>query len=211
MLLVGLALGQVCLYTILVLPGRVISIGPLRKFGTRIIASRAVRRIHLEPVCKLANDLTDFKGRMGGSNSVKVIALCEKDLGGSNEFGKYKLAMKAKNLLEAIKHCLAFVRSKGRVKGDFACEFSSRMESEGCTGRMDVNIVKLFEEVDISFLRVNKLLKDHGTARGLVWDLLRAVAGPSIGGGGRRDRAAAGDKVFGDGKDRVGVGLNLGH
>lgn len=211
MLLVGRALGQVCLYTILVLPGHVSSIGPLRKFGSCIIASRAVSRIHLEPVCKLANDLTGFKGGMGGSNSVEVVALREKDLGSSDEFGKYKLAVKVKNLLEAIKHCLAFVCRKGRVKGKLACEFSSRMKNKGCTGRMDVNIVKLFEEIDISFLRVDKLLKDHGTARGRIWNLPRAVAGPSTGGGGRRDRAAAGDKVFGDGEDRVGVGLSLGH
>lgn len=42
------------------------------------------------------------------------------------------------------------------------------MKSEGCTGRLDVNIVKFFEEVDISLLRIDKFLKDHGTARGLV-------------------------------------------
>lgn len=37
------------------------------------------------------------------------------------------------------------------------------------------------------------------------------VAGSSTGCGGRRDGAAAGDKVFGDGEDRVGVGLSRRH
>lgn len=168
MLLIDLALGQVRLHTILVLPDHVSSVGPLRKFGSRIIASRAVSGIHLEQVSKLANDLADFKGCMSGTKSVAVVTLSEKDLGGSEEFGKYKLAVKAKNLLEAIKHRPTFVWSKGRVKGDFPWKLSACMKSEGCTGRLDVNIVKFFEEVDISLLRADKLLNDHGTARRLV-------------------------------------------
>lgn len=117
---VDLALGQVRLHTILVLPDHVNSVGPLRKSGSRIIASHAVSRIHLEPVSKFANHLADFKGCMGGAKSVVVVTLREKDLGGSEEFGKYKRAVKAKNLLEAIKHRSAFVQSKGRVKSHLA-------------------------------------------------------------------------------------------